>query len=97
MLSFLNSVLTALGYMTEREAYFNGFLYHARYYGIPCWISDPYQGMNVATKWWPMELLLIVAIAIESTCYTLMGAPEHERGFNFYIVKPIDETKYSQK
>lgn len=79
-----------LGYMTKREALANGFTNHGKYYGIPLWVApDGPDGMMVATKWAPAELLMTVFHVFEGVIRPVLF-PEDEPVFQFMVGREIE-------
>ena len=72
-----------LGYMTIAEAKENGFTHHAKYYGLPCYVSDD-ADFTVAVKWAPLDYLFLVVSAIEGFISQIMW-PESEPSFMFVM------------
>jgi hypothetical protein len=82
------SLLKAIGYMTERQALTENFSHHGKYYGIPVWLGDIEGDFLVATKWAPMELLMSVFHTIEGIIRPVIF-PDEPNSFQFQIGSKI--------
>lgn len=74
------------GYLAAAQAKAEGFTHHGKYYGIPIWIGDPEGDCIVATKFWWMDPLMVLAGCIEGWCHVIRNT---EPSFMLYIGEEI--------
>lgn len=79
--------LIMLGYMTARDTIAQGFTHHANYYGIPLWVT-PDDDFMVAVKWYPLDYLMTLFIAIEGMMREARY-PHEEPVFQFTLGEAI--------
>lgn len=83
------SMYNSFGFITKQKAIEYGFTHHAKYFGIPCFVSDEGEGMMVAAKWIPLEFVFSAFMHIEGFLRDVFY-PEDEPGFQFQLFGKIE-------